>query len=102
MPGLVRELHPGPRSRFGKAKSSLLSVFAGSPPVPHVGGKGTPSLTVRIRPSSQPSLTHLAGPDNDFPVGMSHVPFTTSEGPTLKSKSPRVNFVSNQVRLEIE
>src|SRR6266852_1355211 len=102
MPGLVRELHPGPRSRFGKAKSSPLNVLAGSPPVPQVGVKGTPSLTVKIVPSSQPSVIQRAGPEKDLAVGMSQVPLMTSVRPTLKSEGPRVNFMSNQLRLEIE
>src|SRR4029077_5542610 len=93
---------PEPPSRFGKAKSSLLSVFAGSLPVPHVAVNGTPSLTVKIRPSSQPAVTHFAGPVHDLAEGTSHVPFTTSVRPTLKSARPRVNFMSNQLRLEIE
>src|SRR2546429_160614 len=91
-PGFVRVLHPGPPSLFGNAQSSLFCVRAGSSPVPHVGVKGTPSLTVRIRPSSQPSAIHLAGPENDLAVGMSHVPFTTRVRPTLKSESPRSNL----------
>src|SRR5260370_12418704 len=99
---LVSELQPGQPSRFGKAKSSLLRVFAGSLPVPHVGVKGTPSLMVRIRPSSQPSVTHRAGPVNDLAIGRSHVPLTTSVRPTLKSERPRVNRKSNQFRLEME
>src|SRR5579859_686171 len=102
LPGFVRELHPGPPSRFGYAKSSLLSVFAGSPPVPHVGVNGTPSLAVKISPNSQPSVSHRAGSSDDLAVGRSQVPFRTRVRPTLKSERPRVNFMSNQFRLEME
>src|SRR2546429_2040501 len=59
-PGFVRVFHPGPPSLFGNAQSSLFCVRAGSSPVPHVGVKGTPSLTVRIRPSSQRSEEHTS------------------------------------------
>src|SRR5215469_431489 len=102
LPGFVSVWHPDPRRRSGNAKSSLLSVPAGSEPVPQVGVKGTPSLTVRIRPSSQPSVAHLPGPEKAFVVGMSHMPLTTSVRPTLKSESPRVKRRSNQSRREIE
>src|ERR1700730_2375565 len=88
--------------RFGKAKSSLLSVVAGSLPVPQVGVKGTPSLTVKMVPSSQPSVIQRAGPDKDLAMGMSQVPLMTSVRPTLKSEGPRVNLGSKQLRLEIE
>src|SRR5713101_2594530 len=98
----MSDAHPEPPSRFGKAQSSLLSVPAGSPPVPQVGVNGTPSLTVRISPSCQPSVTHFAGPANDLDEGTSQVPFTTSVRPTLKSERPRFNFISKKCRLEIE
>src|SRR6266849_4770264 len=84
LPRFVRVLHPGP------------------PPVPHVGVNGTPSLTVRIIPSCQPSVTHFAGPANDLDDGTSQVPFTTSVRPTLKSEGARFNFMSKKWRLEME
>jgi|SRR5580692_1115643 len=101
-PGFTAVPHPGPLKRLGNAKSSLLLVLAGSPPVPYVGVKGTPSLAVNMMPSSHPLASQCAGPVQDLGEGMSHVPFTTKVRPTLKSDSPRVNFVSNQSRLEIE
>src|SRR5260221_3200016 len=101
-PGLVSVLQPDPPSRFGYAKSSLLLELEGSPPVPHVGVNGTPSLAVNMTPSSHPSVSQRAGPENDFAGGTSQVPFTTSVRPTLKSERPRVNFMSNQSKLEIE
>src|SRR2546429_1228229 len=91
-----------PYTTLFRSQSSLFCVRAGSSPVPHVGVKGTPSLTVRIRPSSQPSAIHFSGPENDLAVGISHVPFTTRVRPTLKSESPRSNLISNQLRLEME
>src|SRR5260370_30566332 len=100
--GLVSVGLPGPASRFGNAKSSLLNVLAGSLPVPQVGVKGTPSLTVKMVPSSQPSVSHLAGPEKDFAVGMSQVPLMTSLRLTLKSDGARVNLKSNHFRLEME
>src|SRR5260370_11593101 len=91
LPGFERVWHPDPPSRFGKAKSSWLRVLAGSEPVPQVAVKGTPSLAVKIRPSSQPSGTHFAGPVQDFTPGTSPLAFRTRVRPTLKSESPRVN-----------
>src|SRR5258707_11226696 len=91
LPDFLRVGHPDPPSRFGKAKSSWLRVLAGSEPVPQVAVKGTPSLAVKIRPSSQPSVTHLAGPVQDFTPGTSQLALRTTVRPTLKSESPRVN-----------
>src|SRR5258708_13902725 len=95
-------LQPDPPKRFGKAKSSLLLELEGSPPVPHVGVNGTPSLAVNMVPSSHPSVIQRAGPENDFAVGTSHVPLITIVRPTLKSDNPRVHFMSNQSKLEME
>src|SRR5260370_10098142 len=89
--GFVRVWHPDPPSRFGKAKSSWLRVLAGSEPVPQVAVKGTPSLAVKIRPSSQPSVTHLAGPVQAFTPGTSQFALRTRVRPTLKAESPRDN-----------
>src|SRR5258708_31893701 len=101
-PGWVGVFHRAPPSRFGYAKSSLLLELEGSPPVPHVGVKGTPSLAVNITPSSHPSVIQRVGPENDFAVGISHVPFPTTVRPTLKSEKPRANFMSNQSKLETQ
>src|SRR5260370_13080128 len=79
-----------------------MSVLAGSLPVPHVGVNGTPSLAVKIIPSSPPSASQRPGPENDFGAGTSHVPLITRVRPTLKSESPRVRLISNQLRLEME
>ena len=70
--------------------------------MPQVGVKGTPSLTVKMVPSSQPSVSQRAGPEKDLAVGMSQVPLMTSVRLTLKSESPRVSRMSNQFRLEME
>src|SRR5438270_13691148 len=91
----VRLLQPDPPSRFGNAQSSPLFVLAGSEPVPQVAVKGTPSLAVKIRPSSHPPNAHWAGPARDFGVGTCHVPLITSVRPTLKSDGPRLNLISN-------
>src|SRR6266849_2687273 len=102
LPGFVSVLQPGPPSRLGKAQSSLLSVPCGSAPVPHVAVKGTPSLAVKIKPSSHPPSAHCAGADRVFGLGTSQVPLTTSVRPTLKSERPLLSLMSNQCRLDIE
>src|SRR5260370_17928348 len=91
LPGFVRVWHPDPPSRFGKAKSSWLRVLAGSEPVPQVAVKGTPSLAVKNSPSSQPSVTHLAGPVPDFTPGTSQLPFMATGLPALKPTTPPTN-----------
>src|ERR1700674_3166504 len=101
-PGFVSVLQPAPPNRFGKAQSSLLSVYWGSDPVPQLAVKGIPSLAVKISPSSHPPNAHWAGAERDFGVGSSQVPFTTRVRPTLKSERARLNLKSNQERLEIE
>src|SRR5437667_2976122 len=100
--GFVSVLQPGPPSGFTSAQSSPLLVFAGSEPVPQVGVDGTPSLAVKISPSSQPPNAHCAGADQDLGVGSSQVPFTTKVRPTLTSERARFNLKSNQSRLAIE
>src|SRR5437879_5137667 len=102
LPGLVRVLHPDPPKRLGKAQSSLLCVSAGSEPVPQVAVNGTPSLAVKIRPSSHPPSVHCAGAEKDFGVGSSQLPSTTRVCPTLKSERPRLSLISNQCKLEME
>src|SRR4029077_4972765 len=97
-PGLVSELHPDPRNRFGNSQSSLLSVYCGSDPVPQVGGNGTPPLAVKISPNSHPPNAHCAGPARDLGVPNSQVPFRTSVLSTLKSERPRLSLMSNQCR----
>src|ERR1700674_3691948 len=101
-PGFVSVLHPAPPNRLGKAQSSLLRVFWGSDPVPHVGVNGIPSLAVKISPISHPPKAHWAGAERDLGVGSSQVPFITSVRPTLKSERARLNLKSNHERLEIE
>src|SRR5258707_13671860 len=88
-PGFVNVLHPAPPRRVGKAQSSLLPEFDGSPPVPQVPLNGTPSLAVKMSPSCHPSVAHLAGPLNDLEEGTSQVPLRTSVRPILKSDTPR-------------
>src|SRR5260370_34899406 len=70
--------------------------------VPHVCGKGTPSLTVKILPSFHPLVGHFAGPLQDLAEGISQVPFPTRVRLTSKAERPRVSFISNQFKLEIE
>src|SRR3981081_454798 len=94
LPGFVSVLHPGPPRRAGKAQSSLLPEFDGSPPVPQVPLNGTPSLAVKMSPSCHPFVAHLAGPENDLGEGTSQVPFRTKVRPILKSDSPRFDRMS--------
>jgi len=61
--GICKGFASGTAKPIRKGQSSLFCVSAGSSPVPHVGVKGTPSLIVRIRPSSHPPAIHLAGPE---------------------------------------
>src|SRR5260370_5469809 len=89
LPGFERVWHPDPPSRFGKAKSSWLRVLAGSEPLPPVAVKGTPSLGVKNKASSPPSVTHLAGPVPDFTPGTSQLALRTKGRPAFKYESPR-------------
>src|SRR3981189_432894 len=99
-PGFVSVLQPAPPNRLTYAQSSPDKVPAGSAPVAQVGVNGTPSLAVKIIPSSQPPNACWPKAENDFGVGTSQVPFTTSVRPTLKSERPRPNLRSNQLRLK--
>src|SRR5258708_5050097 len=94
LPGFGSVLHPGPPRRAGKAQSSLLPEFDGSPPVPQVPLNGTPSLAVKMSPSCHPFVAHLAGPDNDLEEGTSQVPLRTTVRPILKSDNPRFDRMS--------
>src|ERR1700680_2341537 len=94
--------HPGPARRLGKAQGSLLFKPCGSPSVPNVAVNGTPSLALKIAPSSHPFTKRLAGPDSDLRPGTSHVPLSTSVRPTLKSDTARSSLRSNQCKLGIE
>src|ERR1700676_1246796 len=87
-PGLVSVAQPGVFSRFGKAQSSRLRRPCGSPPVPQVAVKGTPSFTLKIVPNSHPFAIHAAGPESDFGEGTCQVTLNTKV--LLISKSERV------------
>src|ERR1700675_5095566 len=91
-PGLVRVAQPGVLRRFGNAQSSALLRPCGSPPVPHVAVNGTPSLTLKIVPNSQPFAIHAAGPENDFGAGTCHVKLKTNVRLISKSERARSNL----------
>ena len=95
-------LHPGPVRRFGKAQGSWLFIPWGSPSVPKVALKGTPSLALKIAPNSQPFVSHPAGPESDLGEGTCQVPLITKVRPTLKSDKPRADFKSYHGKVEIE
>src|SRR5713101_4418364 len=90
--GLVRE-QPGTRSKiaYGSDMSwPLISL------VMVKGQTGTPSLRVRIPPTSHPLAMKATGPWNDAGVGTSHRRLTTRLRETLKSDRPLINFKSHQ------
>src|SRR6202166_2534949 len=87
--------------RLGKSQGSLLFKPNGSASVPKVGVKGTPSLALKIAPTSQPFVIHPAGPPSDLSEGTSQVPLITSVLSTLKSDSPRLNLKLGQNSLDI-
>src|ERR1700680_256272 len=90
LPGFVSVAHPGPVRRFGKAQGSLLFSPWGSPSVPNVAVKGTPSLAMKMPPNSQPFVTQPTGPDVDFRPGTSQIALNTKVRPTLKSDRARL------------
>src|SRR6202022_2050248 len=91
-PGLVRVAQPGVDKTFGNAQSSALLSPCGSPPVPQVAVKGTPSLTLKIVPNSHPFATHAAGPDRDLGEGTCQVKLNTKVRLISKSERARSNF----------
>src|ERR1700730_15408428 len=102
LPGLVSDLHPGPVRRLGKSQGSSLFRPSGSPSVPKVAVKGTPSLALKIPPNSQPFVIHAAAPENDLREGTCQVPLITKVRPILKSVRPRTDLKSYQGKAEIE
>src|ERR1700730_548496 len=102
LPGLVSDLHPGPVRRLGKSQGSSLFRPSGSPSVPKVAVKGTPSLALKIAPISQPLVIHAAAPENDLREGTCQVPLITKGRPILKSERPRIDLKSYEGKPEIE
>src|SRR6202023_4226920 len=63
---------------------------------------GTPSLALKIAPSSQPFTNQLTGLSSELICGDCHIPLITRVRPTLKSDTARVNFGSTQNKLAME
>src|ERR1700682_675632 len=101
-PGLISDPHPGPVRRLGKSQGSLLFKPNGSPSVPKVAEKGTPSLALKMPPSSQPLASQVTGPETPLRLGTCQVLLITRVRLMLKSDRPRLIFKLNQCRLGIE
>ena len=102
VPGIRERLTAGPPNNAGEVPIITAQRSKGISAHRERGVNGTPSLAVKISPNSHPLSGHAAAPENDFGEGTSQVPFRTRVRPMLKSERPRLNFGSNQCRLETE